>query len=154
MPIRKLAHFSVRTNDLDAARRFYCDVLGFREGFRPAFDFPGLWLYQVGDEAEFGVVHLIGVDPGDAKSLAAYLGDKAPETLHGSAAVDHIAFLASDLPAMHARLAEAGLDYRERTVPSLGLHQLFVEDPSGVTIELNYPAEEAATAKAAAQASV
>jgi hypothetical protein len=34
--------------------------------------------------------------------------------------------------------------YRERTVPSLGLHQVFFEDPSAVTIELNYPAEEAA----------
>jgi len=29
-------------------------------------------------------------------------------------------------------------------VPSLGLHQVFVEDPSGVTIELNYPAQETA----------
>jgi len=33
---------------------------------------------------------------------------------------------------------------RERTVPSLGLHQVFFEDPSSVTIELNYPAAEAA----------
>jgi hypothetical protein len=32
--------------------------------------------------------------------------------------------------------------YRERTVPGLGLHQLFIEDPSGITIELNYPADE------------
>ncbi len=44
---------------------------------------------------------------------------------------------------MRARLKEAGLPYRERTVPSLGLHQVFVEDPSDVTIELNYPASEA-----------
>jgi hypothetical protein len=27
-------------------------------------------------------------------------------------------------------------------VPSLGLHQVFIEDPSQVTIELNYPAAE------------
>jgi hypothetical protein len=33
--------------------------------------------------------------------------------------------------------------FRERTVPNLELHQLFVEDPNGVTIELNYPASEA-----------
>ncbi|MFZ9740235.1 MAG: glyoxalase, partial [Prochlorotrichaceae cyanobacterium] len=31
-----------------------------------------------------------------------------------------------------------------RTVPDLGLHQVFLEDPSGVTIELNFPAAEAA----------
>ena len=41
MPIHKLAHFSVRTGALDASRRFYCNVLGLREGFRPPFDFPG-----------------------------------------------------------------------------------------------------------------
>ena len=49
MPINKLAHFSVRTTALDASRRFYCNVLGFQEGFRPPFDFPGIWLYRGGD---------------------------------------------------------------------------------------------------------
>ena len=44
---------------------------------------------------------------------------------------------------MVARCAQHGVPIRERTVPSLGLHQVFMEDPSGVTIELNYPASEA-----------
>lgn len=143
MPISKLAHFSVRTASIEASRRFYTEILGFREGYRPPFEFPGLWLYRGGDEADFGVVHIIGVDEGDPQALARYLGDKAGATLHGSAAVDHVAFLATDLRAMRARLDGAALPYRERTVPSLGLHQLFVEDPSGITIELNYPAAEA-----------
>ncbi len=143
MPIRKLAHFSIRTAALEASRRFYCGVLGFEEGFRPPFDFPGLWLYQGGDEADFGVVHLIGVDADDAQGLADYLGDKPADSLLGGGAVDHLAFLATGLAEMRGRIAAAGLDSRERTVPSLGLHQLFVEDPSGVTIELNFPAGEA-----------
>ena len=142
MPISKLAHFSVRTTDIERSRRFYCDVLGFQEGFRPPFDFPGAWLYRGGDEAEHGVVHLIGIDRDDPSGLTAYLGDKPQAALHGSAAVDHLAFLATDLADMHRRLQQAGLAFRERTVPSLGLHQLFVEDPSGITIELNYPAAE------------
>jgi hypothetical protein len=29
-------------------------------------------------------------------------------------------------------------------VPDLHLHQVFLEDPSGVTIELNFPAHEVA----------
>ncbi|HEY8707426.1 MAG TPA: glyoxalase, partial [Burkholderiaceae bacterium] len=33
---------------------------------------------------------------------------------------------------------------RERTVPSVGLHQLFLTDPCGVVIELNYAASEQA----------
>jgi hypothetical protein len=47
---------------------------------------------------------------------------------------------------MRARLTRHGVAFRERTVPSLGIHQLFFEDPSGVTLELNYPAAEAAAA--------
>jgi len=34
------------------------------------------------------------------------------------------------------------VEYRERTVPNLNLHQIFLDDPTGVVIELNYPAEE------------
>jgi hypothetical protein len=44
---------------------------------------------------------------------------------------------------MRGRLQQHNIAYRERTVPSLGLHQVFFEDPSDVTIELNYPAAEA-----------
>jgi catechol 2,3-dioxygenase-like lactoylglutathione lyase family enzyme len=143
MPINKLAHFSVRTTQLDASKHFYTDVLGFKEGFRPPFKFPGVWLYRGGDEADFGVVHLIGIDKDDPSGLKDYLGDKAEASLDGSAAVDHLAFLASDLTDMYERLRKAGYEYRERTVPSIGLHQVFVEDPSGITIELNFPADEA-----------
>ena len=39
MPITKLAHYSVRTTTLDASRKFYTDILGFKEGFRPPFEF-------------------------------------------------------------------------------------------------------------------
>lgn len=145
MPISNLAHYSVRTTDLEASRRFYTRALGFKEGFRPAFRFPGVWLYRGGDEADFGVVHLIGVDRNASGGLVEYLGYKDESSLHGSAAVDHLAFLATDLRVMRATLRGEGYDFRERTVPDLGLHQVFLEDPSGVTIELNFPAAEAAT---------
>ena len=146
MAVNKLAHFSVRTNDMEASRRFYVDVMGFKEGFRPPFNFPGVWLYIGSDESEYGVVHLIGVDTNDSSGLAKYLGERDEKTLKGNGSLDHVAFLASDLPEMYRRLKETTLPYRERTVPSLGLHQIFVEDPSGVTIELNFPAKEVTVA--------
>jgi len=77
------------------------------------------------------------------RGLKDYLGDRPEDDLRGSGAVDHVAFLAADLPDMHRRLRGMALPFRERTVPSLGLHQVFCEDPSGVTIELNFPAAEA-----------
>ena len=46
--------------------------------------------------------------------------------------------------ATRTRLAAMGIAARERTVPLLGLHQLFVDDPNGVVVELNFPASEAA----------
>jgi catechol 2,3-dioxygenase-like lactoylglutathione lyase family enzyme len=143
MPINKLAHYSIRTTDLEASRRFYTEILGFRVGFRPPFQFPGLWLYMGDDEQEYGTVHIIGIDPNDPQGLIDYLGDKSADSLQGTGTVDHIAFTATDLAGMRRNLAARGLAFRERTVPALGLHQLFLEDPSGVTIELNYPAAEA-----------
>ena len=148
MPINKLAHYSLRTPDLDASRRFYTRILGFKEGYRPAFNFPGVWLYRGGDEEDFGVVHLIGIDRDNPAGLVDYLGDKEEAALRGSAAVDHLAFLATDLRGMRDTLRRENLAFRERTVPDLGLHQVFLEDPSGVTIELNFPAAEAQIAAA------
>lgn len=143
MGIRKLGHYSIRTPDLEASRRFYTTVLGFKEGFRPPFDFPGVWLYQGEDEADFGVVHIIGIDRDNPQGLKDYLGDRSESELSGSGVVDHVAFLANGLADMRVRLRDADLPFTERVVPSLGLYQVFVKDPSKVTIELNYPAEEA-----------
>ena len=143
MPISKLAHYSIRTTDLEKSCAFYERVLGFTQGYRPPFDFPGAWLYKGGDESDFGTVHIIGIDPDNPEGLAAYLGDKEP-ALTGTGGVDHIAFLATGVAAMWETLKAEGIAWRDRTVPSLGLHQVFIEDPSGVTIELNYPASEVA----------
>ena len=138
-----LNHFSIRTTDLEASRRFYAGVLGLSVGPRPDFPFPGLWMYR-GDHADVAnaVVHLIGIDRNDPNGLKQYLGERNETSLAGSGAVDHIAFFADGLAGMLAQLERQGVACRERTVPSIGLHQLFLEDPSGVVIELNYPAAE------------
>ena len=135
MTIDTLDHYSIRTTDLEATRRFYTEVMGFEDGPRPPFNFPGAWLYQRGK----ALVHVVGIDPNDLEGLRAYLGDKATEPAEGGGAVDHLAFVASNLETVRARIDAAGVAFRERTVPSLNLHQIFVEDPNGVTIELNFP---------------
>jgi len=146
MALTKLAHYSIRTTDLERSCAFYERVLGFRRGYRPPFDFPGAWLYLGDDESDFGTVHIIGVDPDNPSGLSAYLGDKALPA-SGTGTLDHIAFLATGVEQMWATLRAEGIAWRDRTVPSLGLHQIFIEDPSGVMIELNYPAAEVAGLK-------
>lgn len=144
MAISRLAHYTIRTTDMAATRKFYTEVLGFRVGYRPDFDFPGIWLYLGDvDDAEYGTVHVIGIEPGNTKGLADYLGEKSAKASIGTGALDHIAFAATDLAQMRARLDQNGLKYFERTVPDLGQHQVFVEDPSGVTVELNFSSAEA-----------
>ena len=140
-----LNHFSIRTTDLEASRRFYAEVLGLSVGPRPDFPFPGLWMYS-GDHAEVAntTVHLIGIDAAAPQGLQGYLGDRDERTLVGSGAVDHIAFFTEGLHATLAHLTSLGVACRQRTVPSIGLHQLFLTDPNGVVIELNFPASEAA----------
>lgn len=140
MGVRKLAHYAIRTDDLESSRRFYKEVLHFREGFRPPFPFPGAWLYLGEDEADYGVVHLIGLDA-EAEGLKAYLGDR-PDP-RGTGVVDHIAFLADGWAELRTRCRRLGVEYSERRVPLLRLHQVFIADPSGVVVELNFPADEA-----------
>lgn len=147
MPVGKLDHYSIRTPEVEASRRFYTEVMGFTVGFRPPFKFPGIWLYNGAQYPETtGVVHIIGIDPNDPQGLKDYLGDREVTSLQGTGTVDHMAFVATGLADMRARLQNHGIAFRERTVPALGIHQVFFEDPSGVTLELNYPAAETAAA--------
>jgi catechol 2,3-dioxygenase-like lactoylglutathione lyase family enzyme len=134
----KLAHYAVRARDLEASRRFYEAVLQLRAGPRPPFAFPGLWLYPEGDPepGDQGLVHLIGDAAPEA--LKAYLGGGEGPPRPDTGPLDHIAFQAQDWPAQRARCHAAGVPYEERRVPALGLRQVFLKDPSGVTVELNF----------------
>jgi len=118
--IDKLDHYTVRTADPVATSRFFVDVLGFEDGDRPPFPFPGVWLYCGG----VPTVHLISIDSGQK---------------HGSGTIDHVAFAATNVERYRARFNELGLEFEERRVPVLDRHQLFVKDPNGITIELNFP---------------
>jgi catechol 2,3-dioxygenase-like lactoylglutathione lyase family enzyme len=114
----KLHHVSRQTKKLDETRRFYVEVLGFREITRPPFSFRGAWLFGAGIQ-----MHLID-EPFDAP----------PETLNTRE--NHIAFAIEDADAAEAALKERGINYRRNTVPERGTSQIFLRDPEGWLIEL------------------
>jgi catechol 2,3-dioxygenase-like lactoylglutathione lyase family enzyme len=147
-----LNHFSIRSLEIEKTTEFFSKVLGLKVGPRPEFPFPGVWLYH-GDVNEWSnsVLHLIAIDKNDPEGLKKYLGDRDPSSLHGSGAIDHIAFFAKGLEEKIALLKSLNVPYRERTVPVLKLHQIFLDDPNGVVIELNYPAAEKAALDAKAK---
>ena len=61
MSVGVLDHYNVSTRNLGATVRFYEEVLGFVNGPRPPFDFPGAWLYSEGHP----VLHLNDISPTD-----------------------------------------------------------------------------------------
>lgn len=132
MPLLRLEHYLVLSDDIDGTRDFYCDVLGMREGFRPKLDFPGYWLY-VGDVPS---IHIA-----EWESYAVWtkeVGIPISSRAESTGAVDHIAFNASGFDEVRARLQARGLEINENLLDEIGLRQLFIYDPNGVPIELNF----------------
>lgn len=127
-----LDHFTLRTARLEETTEFFTRVIGLSNGPRPAFRFPGRWLY-VGAHP---VLHLVAVTDDD-RQLQAYLGKQ--QSANGSGCVDHISLRGTQLSEMQQHLLSLGQAFRERIVPQIGEHQLFLEDPNGVTIELIFP---------------
>lgn len=135
----RLGHVSIRTPDLGRTVEFYEKVIGLKAGYRPEFKFGGVWLYRGGDEADLGTLHVIEVHPATRHELVDYLGEISDDMLNGSGAVDHIAFLMNDVDTVRQAIESLGLEYSEKNIPSMGLHQMFVKDPSNITVELNFP---------------
>jgi catechol 2,3-dioxygenase-like lactoylglutathione lyase family enzyme len=115
-------HVNIRApaGDIAKLRHFYCDVLGFRDGWRPPFQSRGHWLYA----GTLPVVHLVENDADGATNATAGV-------------VDHIAFRCTDLAPVIEKLRSRDIAFRVTRVPSLGDQQLIFHDPLGMGIELN-----------------
>lgn len=122
MGVGALDHFNIRTRMLGETVRFYEDVLGLKQGPRPNFSFPGAWLYSDGR----AVVHLVDISPTEET--------QKPD----SGVVHHVAFMSSGFASMKQSLQAIGVAFEAREVPGGELWQIFVRDPNGVMIELNY----------------
>jgi catechol 2,3-dioxygenase-like lactoylglutathione lyase family enzyme len=139
MPLQHLQHFLIQTGDLETTKDWYVDVLGMRVGPHPDFKFPVYWLYM----GDADVLHLTAGGQNVSENRMKYLGQQSTAT-SGSGVVDHVAFRATGLIDMIAHLERKGVAFRERRVDNQGLYQLFVIDPDGVKVELNFEAWEAA----------
>lgn len=123
MAITGMNHFTVLTDDVPRTVDFYCRVLGLRDGDRPPLTFPGAWLYA-GSEP---VLHIVGGRSRDALKPGV---------------IDHMAFSAQGLDATLERLRRAGIEHVCRQQPGTGSWQVFVHDPNGARVELDFAADE------------
>jgi catechol 2,3-dioxygenase-like lactoylglutathione lyase family enzyme len=128
MPIARMDHFTILTTDAEKTVAFYNDILGFTSGPRPAFSFPGAWLYNEGK----AVLHVV----------------QRPSIPEGGGVLDHIAFFGTNPSAYVAKLKERGIKHDLRRLPenghAAGVWQLFFFDPSGARVEIDFAASETA----------
>lgn len=92
MALHALEHFLVLTDDLQATRDLYRDVLGIPVSSRSS----------------------------------------------GTGALDHLAFQATDFDAFVANLQVRGVEAHRHDTPAIGLRQLFLFDPNGIKLEINF----------------
>jgi len=143
MPLDHLQHVLIQTADIEATKDWWVDVLGLEVGPHPDFSVPVYWLYLNGRD----VLHVTTGGKAVSENRKRYLGQES-EATWGSGVVDHVAFHATGLHEMMAGLDARGVEYMQRQITDQNLYQLFLTDPNGVKVELNFPATEAAGLRA------
>jgi catechol 2,3-dioxygenase-like lactoylglutathione lyase family enzyme len=128
----RIEHFLVLTDDIDKTKDFYCHALGMSVGFRPDLGFPGYWIYLGGVPVVHIAEHIPYIAWTEEKGIPISTGP------HGTGALDHIAFNASDFDATYAHLERAGCELSSNVLEDIGLKQIFLKDPNGLAIELNF----------------
>lgn len=120
MRAKSITHLSVSAHDLDESAAFYRELFGMEEIPAPEFPFPVRWL-RVGELQ----LHLFQTEA------------EAPSGHHFGLDVD-------DFEAFYERVRELGIvdgsDYFQHVyeLPE-GAVQLYIRDPAGNMVELNYP---------------
>jgi catechol 2,3-dioxygenase-like lactoylglutathione lyase family enzyme len=125
--LQGLLHIGLKTADLQKTVEFYCNLLGMTEVWRPPFDYPGAWLASQAPDSI--LIHLYaGKAAVDSQGLVAT----------GTGAIDHVAIGATGFQAMRERLRASGHAWRQHVPPNTHIWQLFIYDPNGVMIEMNF----------------
>ena len=124
--IHGMNHFTVLTDDLDKTLGFYVDLLGLKPGPRPDLGFPG----RVVVRGRYRCV-------AHHRRSCAYPKQRA-------GVIDHMAFSASGLADVKAKLDAKKISYELRRQRGAGTWQLFCHDPSGAKVELDFDPSESA----------
>ena len=122
MPIHKLDHVNIRTQNLDAMMAWYGEVLGLRRGKRPNFPFKGAWMC-LGEQA---VVHLVEIKLDDLVGAESNLK------------LEHFAFSAQGLSEFEAKLDRLNVAYNRVDISEFNFAQINIWDPDGNHIHVDF----------------
>jgi catechol 2,3-dioxygenase-like lactoylglutathione lyase family enzyme len=131
--VRTLDHVNIRTDQIAATIRFFSEVLGMHATPSPgSADLSGgAWIRDIDGRSVIHVGSHSTWYPGDD-------GKPVQVSSWGSAAIHHIAFDCIGYEGMVARLASEGIGYESTEFPQFKLRQLFLRDPNGILVELNF----------------
>ena len=129
MRVEALDHVNIITGDLEGSARFYAEVFGLepRDGPAPLTHENARWMYDVAGRA---VIHLNSLE-----CPRTYPREVRPGP---TGALHHVALRCSGYEELRARLEARALGYRVNEVAAIALKQIFVLDPNGVLLELNF----------------
>lgn len=131
MAVKALDHVNIATDDVVGTARFYAERLGLRASLpggsttRPE---DAQWLHDPEGRA---VIHLARPD---LIARAGHPVGKGP----GSGAIHHIAFSCTGHDATLAAFEAEGIVERTSAIESISLRQIFIRDPNGILVELNF----------------
>jgi catechol 2,3-dioxygenase-like lactoylglutathione lyase family enzyme len=118
MNISRLLHATILVADLNAARGFYEQTLGFKPSdLRPEMSYDGIW-YDFGQQQ----LHLMQLPNPEAGLQCPPNGGRDR----------HIAFAVDDLSVLMARLEQAGIQFN---LSKSGRRALFCRDPDDNALE-------------------
>ena len=129
MQVNALDHINVITTDLEGSARFYAEVFGLERRNAPAPLTPqqAQWMH---DQAGRPIVHINSVDCPRTYERAVTPGP--------TGALHHVALNCSGYAQMLARLQARDTPHQLNDVASIGLRQIFMQDPNHVLLELNF----------------
>jgi catechol 2,3-dioxygenase-like lactoylglutathione lyase family enzyme len=129
MHVNALDHVNVITADVDGTARFYEELLGLERRNAPAPLLPAQaqWMY---DRSGRPIVHINSVDCPRRYERSVVPGP--------TGALHHVALNCTGYEQMVSRLTAMDLSHQVNDIESIGLRQIFVQDPNQVLLELNF----------------
>ena len=121
MSAATLDHVNIRTPDPAGTARFFAELLGMTITAGPG-----------GIERNPGLR-----DGGGHPAVHIQLGERG-DGAEGTGPLDHVAFRCEGYPEMLERVLAARLPHRLNHIPDMAIRQIFVAEPNGISIELNF----------------
>jgi catechol 2,3-dioxygenase-like lactoylglutathione lyase family enzyme len=120
MPIRSLAHVCIKSTDLNATLKFYCDDLGLKRQFNFMRKGKLIGFYMKAANETF---------------VEAFLADELEKV--GKQPLNHFCLETDDIQALRKSLVERGHAPGEIKMGADNAWQFWIKDPSGLDMEFH-----------------